>query len=198
MVLHMAQKKNGNAFEAYVWDASDISGESIGIGWIRFDSAFGGVIITPDNSPTVDLIASPTLIFSGGSSSLSWTSSNATSCEGTVGPSSWFGSKDLSEDKWETKELYADTVYSIRCANAVSSAEDTVTVFINTLSPSSQCSDGIDNDSDGQTDYPEDTSCSDSSGSDESIPVCGNTKCESGENSLNCPVDCGAVKFEEF
>ena len=79
------------------------------------------------------------------------------------------------------KNLYADTVYSIRCANAVSSAEDTVTVFINTLSPSSQCSDGIDNDSDGQTDYPEDAGCSDSSGSDESSPVCGNTMRKRGK-----------------
>ena len=45
MVPHMAQKMA--TLLKRMWDASDISGESIGTGWIRFDSAFGGV----DNHP---------------------------------------------------------------------------------------------------------------------------------------------------
>lgn len=187
--------KSGNNLVGYSWDASNISGESIGIGWIQFNPVFGGVTIAPDNPLTVDLSANPTSVISGGSSSLSWTSTNATSCEGTVGPANWLGSKTLSENDWDTGALVVDTVYRIKCTNALSSVEDTITVFIETPT---QCSDGIDNDGDGQTDYPDDTSCNSSAGDDESIPICGNTVCETGENAGNCAVDCGSIKFEEF
>ncbi|MDP6387982.1 MAG: hypothetical protein QGG63_01770 [Candidatus Pacebacteria bacterium] len=183
--------KNGNSLKEFAWDASAIEDKQIGIGWIEFDSLFGGVVFSSQNDPTVDISADPTLIFSGNNSTLSWTSTNATSCDASVG---WSGSKELSGNE-VVGPITNDTVYWLTCTNELSSASDSVTVFIDT---STQCSDGIDNDGDGQTDYPEDTSCSNDAGDDESIPVCGNTVCETGESAGNCSLDCGPVQFEEF
>jgi hypothetical protein len=183
--------KNNNNLEGYAWDASNISNESIGIGWIQFNPAFGGVVISSVGAPTVNISANPITVFSGSNSTLTWTSTNATSCTASVG---WSGSKTLSGSE-VVGPLAIDTIYWLTCINAISSAQDSATVFIDV---STQCSDGIDNDGDGQTDYPEDTSCSGFSSNDESIPVCGNTVCEGGENASTCSADCGTVKFEEF
>ena len=177
-------------FEGFVWDASDIDGGQIGIGWIEFDPSFGGVIVS-GNTPVVNLSANPTSILSDATSTLSWTSSSATECEASIG---WSGSKSLSGSEI-VGPLIIDTVYKLTCSNAVTSDDDMVTVFV---AVPTQCSDGIDNDGDGQTDWPDDTSCDSDAGDDESIPVCGNTVCESGENPGNCSSDCGKVKFEEF
>lgn len=183
--------KNGNKLEGYAWDASTIVDKQIGIGWIQFNPIFGGVLISSVNAPTISISVNPTLVFAGSNATFSWTSTNATSCTASVG---WSGAKALSGNEVVGPHS-ADTVYWLTCSNELSSASDSVTVFINT---STQCSDGIDNDGDGQIDYPADTSCSSLAGDDESIPVCGNTVCEAGENSSNCPIDCGSVQFEEF
>ncbi len=55
-----------------------------------------------------------------------------------------------------------------------------------------ECSDNIDNDNDGQTDYPNDSGCSSSTDNDESD--CGDGVCESaaGETSGSCLQDCPA------
>lgn len=184
---------NNDEFIGYAWDASDINSEAIGQGWIDFNPSFGGVVISvvSGDTPSVNLSANPVSISSGENSTLSWTSSSATECEASIG---WSGSKSLSGSEI-MGPLTIDTVYKLTCSNAVSSADDMVTVFV---AVPTECSDGIDNDGDGQTDFPEDTSCTSDTGNDESIPVCGNIVCESGENSSNCSTDCGAVQFEEF
>ena len=58
-------------------------------------------------------------------------------------------------------------------------------------SPSPECSDGIDNDGDGQTDYPNDAGCSSNEDNDETN--CGDTICEGGETCSSCPADCGCT-----
>ena len=57
--------------------------------------------------------------------------------------------------------------------------------------PGPQCYDGIDNDGDGKTDYPEDPGCSSQGDDDESGSFCGDGTCGSGENCAVCPADCG-------
>ena len=57
-------------------------------------------------------------------------------------------------------------------------------------SPIFKCFDGIDNDGDGQIDYPNDSGCNDSSDNDKSN--CGDLICEGGETCDNCIADCGA------
>ena len=60
-----------------------------------------------------------------------------------------------------------------------------------------ECNDGIDNDGDGQTDYPDDDGCDDASDDDETN--CGDGVCEGGETEEKCPEDCGStVEFVEF
>ncbi len=55
---------------------------------------------------------------------------------------------------------------------------------------SPQCSDGIDNDGDGHTDYPDDAGCSDADGIDESN--CGDAVCEGTETCQTCSLDCSS------
>jgi len=56
-------------------------------------------------------------------------------------------------------------------------------------SGTSECSDDIDNDGDGQTDYPDDEGCISENDFDESN--CGDEICESHESCSGCPEDCG-------
>ena len=51
-----------------------------------------------------------------------------------------------------------------------------------------ECNDSLDNDGDGQTDYPNDAGCSSSSDDDETN--CGDTVCEGGETCSTCSDDC--------
>ena len=51
-----------------------------------------------------------------------------------------------------------------------------------------ECSDSIDNDGDGQTDYPDDAGCTSLDDDDETN--CGDGVCEGGENCGTCPADC--------
>ena len=53
----------------------------------------------------------------------------------------------------------------------------------------SECDDGLDNDGDGLTDYPEDPGCADAADMDETD--CGDGVCEGGESCTSCEVDCG-------
>ncbi len=51
-----------------------------------------------------------------------------------------------------------------------------------------ECRDGIDNDGDGQTDWPNDTGCDNRNDADETD--CGDGVCEGGETVESCPADC--------
>ena len=252
--------KNGNNLEGFSWDASNISGEKIGIGWIDWSPSFGGVVITPSSSTsqcsdgidndgdevsdkndpdcydgggrynpnnnesgssggfsctsqpdsaisticsggddtgliadtlsvvvttcgapkceytcdssyvksgnscvlaggggiTVALSANPVSVSSGSNSTLTWSSSNATSCEGSVG---WSGSKPLSGSEMVGPHTI-DTVYRLTCTNVTFQTSDDATVFVSASPPppppppppSPQCSDNSDNDSDNRID----------------------------------------------
>jgi len=84
----------------------------------------------PPQYPTVDLSANPTNIFSGSSTTLSWTSSNATSCVASGGTNNWFGSKNLSGSE-NTGALFNHTTFTLTCSNNSGSASDSVTVYVN-------------------------------------------------------------------
>ena len=51
-----------------------------------------------------------------------------------------------------------------------------------------ECSDGVDNDNDGLTDYPNDAGCASATDNDESN--CGDNVCEGGETCSSCSSDC--------
>ncbi len=55
-----------------------------------------------------------------------------------------------------------------------------------------ECYDGIDNDSDGLIDYPNDLGCTQYGDDDETDPIsCGDGTCNGGESCATCSADCG-------
>ena len=77
--------------------------------------------------PTVDLNANPTTIQQGGSSVLSWTSTNATSCTGTSG---WAGSKPTSGSETVFPQ-FNQQIYTIICFNSAGQqVSDSVTINV--------------------------------------------------------------------
>jgi hypothetical protein len=77
--------------------------------------------------PLATLMASPTVVPSGGASTLTWSSTNATSCTASSG---WSGTKATSGVQ-NTGALSASTAYSLTCTgNGGTSNASTVTVTI--------------------------------------------------------------------
>ena len=82
---------------------------------------------TPPALPTVVLSVSPSTIDAGQSATLSWNSTDATSCTASAGP--WTGSRNTLDE-----EAVAPTVtssYTLTCTGDGGSASDTVTVTVN-------------------------------------------------------------------
>ncbi len=77
--------------------------------------------------PTVTLVANPTTVDYGGSSILTWTSTNATSC---VASTNWSGIKDISGTE-STGSLTGSTAFSITCTGPGGSASATAAVAVN-------------------------------------------------------------------
>jgi hypothetical protein len=89
-------------------------------GWIYQD----GIAAASPGAPTLTFSAKPQSIASGGSSTLSWSSTNATSCRGTgFSPSSASGSLSVSPTK--------STTYSITCTGSGGSTTRTTPVLVN-------------------------------------------------------------------
>jgi hypothetical protein len=84
------------------------------------------VQLTASSVPTVSLAATPTTVASGGTATLVWTTSNASSCTASGG---WTGSKPTSGSA-STARISADTVYRLSCTGPGGSAVDTATVTV--------------------------------------------------------------------
>ncbi len=82
--------------------------------------------------PTVNLIANPGNVSSGGSSNLSWSSTGATTCTASNG---WSGTKGTSGSQ-STGALSANRTFILTCTGPGGSASDSVTVTVNSLAPS--------------------------------------------------------------
>jgi hypothetical protein len=67
--------------------------------------------------PTATLVAAPSVIASGGTSTLTWSSTNATSCTASGAGAGWSGSKATSGTQ-STGALTATTSYSLSCSGA--------------------------------------------------------------------------------
>jgi hypothetical protein len=68
-------------------------------------------------NPTVTITANPTSVSYGGTSIISWNSSNATSCVGSAGSNGWAQARDLS-GTFSTGTLTNSTTYIITCYGA--------------------------------------------------------------------------------
>jgi hypothetical protein len=94
-------------------------------------SATTTVTVGPASMPTVTISANPSSILVGGSSELTWSFINATSCTATGGTSYWTNS-DLTFPSvpypWPTGILNNDVTYGITCTGLGGTASATVTV----------------------------------------------------------------------
>ena len=85
-------------------------------------------------APTVSLIATPASVVSGNSSTLTWSSTNATSCVASGG---WSGSQSTS-GSIATGALTASTGYTLTCTGSGGNASSTATVTV-TPPPTKLC-----------------------------------------------------------
>lgn len=80
----------------------------------------------PPPPPTAVLTVSPSSVTAGGSATLTWSSSNATSCTGTG-----FNTGSATAGSVSTGPLYATTAYSVTCSGTTPPADtDTATVTV--------------------------------------------------------------------
>src|SRR5215472_256410 len=90
------------------------------------------VAVTPAavTSPGITLTATPGTVSSGSASTLSWSSTNATSCTASGG---WSGSKGMS-GSWSTGALSATTTFTLTCngASGTTPATQSTTVGVST------------------------------------------------------------------
>src|SRR3990167_3723299 len=84
----------------------------------------------PPGAPTLSLFASPTSITSGGSSTLSWSSTNTSSCSAG---GAWTGSKSTSGSQVVTPTV--TSTYSLTCTGSGGSASQSTTVTVTTTPP---------------------------------------------------------------
>ncbi len=85
----------------------------------------------PPTAPTVTIHASPSSLSSGGSSTLTWSSQNVTSCTAS---DAWSGNQALSGSQ-STAALTANATYTLTCTGAGGSAAQSVTVTVTVTSP---------------------------------------------------------------
>ena len=81
---------------------------------------------TQPPAPTVTLTANPTTVASGGSTQLTWSSTNATSCTASGG---WSGTRPASGNAM-IDNLTAYTTFTLQCTGGGGSAQGSVTVAI--------------------------------------------------------------------
>ena len=87
------------------------------------------VVVSP--APTVTLAASPTTVASGGVSTLTWTSANATACTASGG---WSGTVATS-GTWSTGALASTSEFELTCTGEGGSATQSATVTVSALPP---------------------------------------------------------------
>ena len=84
------------------------------------------VTVIPPPAPTLTLAASPTSVTTGGASTLTWSSTNATSCTASGG---WTGSRSTSGSQ-STGALSATTTYTLECTGDGGTVSQSVTVTV--------------------------------------------------------------------
>ncbi|PIR68386.1 hypothetical protein COU49_01565 [Candidatus Nomurabacteria bacterium CG10_big_fil_rev_8_21_14_0_10_35_16] len=94
-----------------------------------------GVTVNVENqpaqpqNPTASISAIPTSVAYNGTSTITWTSTNATSCSASGGTNSWAGSKATS-GSFPTGNLTSTVTYNITCTNSSGSASDSITISV--------------------------------------------------------------------
>jgi len=90
--------------------------------------------------PTVNLTADQTSLSYNGSTTVRWSSSNATSCSASGGSNGWSGAKNLS-GTFFTSSLTSDKTFNIICSNSRGSDSSSVTIYVANNPPPQLCQD---------------------------------------------------------
>jgi hypothetical protein len=85
----------------------------------------------PPPAPTLTLSANPTTVSAGARSTLSWTSTNATTCTASGG---WTGTRPTSGSE-ETPVLNQSRTFNLRCTGAGGALQRSVSVMVNGSPP---------------------------------------------------------------
>lgn len=105
--------------------AGQITKETIWWG-IKWTASSGGTCVAPPPPPTVDLVATPTSISSGGTSKLTWTSTNADSCTNTFSSNTAVNNATTGVNVSPT----VTTNYYITCSNEAGQVSDSARVTV--------------------------------------------------------------------
>jgi hypothetical protein len=91
---------------------------------------------TGPTAPTATLAANPSTVASGGSSTLVWSSTNATSCGASSTPThgSWNGGKATSGNQ-TLSTLTATATYTLTCSGSGGNTSQSATVTVTTVTP---------------------------------------------------------------
>ncbi len=81
--------------------------------------------------PTVNIYANPTTTSYRGSSTITWNSTDATSCSAYGGSGNWSGYKNTSGSYFANNLTLTSRTYTITCNNNYGTATDSVTVYTN-------------------------------------------------------------------
>lgn len=90
------------------------------------------VVNTPTPAPTVDIVATPTTIALGASTTLSWTSSDASSCSAT---GAWSGAKGTSGSTTITPSATGSFSYGLSCTGTGGTSSDSLSVTVTAPAP---------------------------------------------------------------
>ncbi|KXJ98664.1 MAG: hypothetical protein UZ19_OD1000644 [Parcubacteria bacterium OLB19] len=82
-------------------------------------------------APTLTFTASPTTVTPGGASTLTWSSTNVTTC---IASGDWSGSKATGGSQ-STGALFSSKTYSLTCTGAGGSVNRSVTINVGTVTP---------------------------------------------------------------
>ena len=85
----------------------------------------------PPTAPTVSIFANPSSVVSGSASTLTWNSTNATSCTASNG---WSGTKAVSGSQ-STGNLTINTTFTLTCIGAGGSTSQSATVTVGPSTP---------------------------------------------------------------
>ncbi len=105
----------------------------VGVGGSASDSVT--VQVTPPPAPTVTLTASITTILTGSSTSLTWTSTNATTCASTGGSNGWANANRASTGTFNTGNLTSNQTYNLSCTGTGGTTNATPIIITVTVTP---------------------------------------------------------------
>ncbi|MCB9819462.1 hypothetical protein H6789_02030 [Candidatus Nomurabacteria bacterium] len=85
------------------------------------------IVPEEENLPSLTLTASPSTVASGGSSTLTWTTANVTSCTAS---GAWSGSKTASGGSQNVSNITSNSTYTLTCTGPNGSVSRTATVTV--------------------------------------------------------------------